>query len=669
MTEPRQLHSIDLVGLGNILTSRIQLLLSSLSLFLALCLATLPAHATQRALLVGVSELVNQPPEIWLSAPRNDVLLMRRALLAQGLTPANITVLADGVEGAELPGASRVHQALRDLLEKSSSGDLVVLYFSGHGMRWRDPERLIHEPDGLSEHFLARDARGRLGTGRALAGDIRDTDMDRWIQAFLARNVFVWAVFDTCSATSMTRSSRAAPTPEAQAPEDEVRFRGLRAEQLATTAPEAVDPPALAIPPAPPIARARYVAFFASESHQVTPELKLPRGDRNAAPHGLLTWAVAESLARKPATWRDLFSHVINLYPPVIEELERRFPSRELPSPVAEGALDVPLLTNAAPSLTTAPQWLAQRIGAKLTIPAGELDGLEPGIAVRISVQSPSGRVSHAVARVINTDASVSQVNVPPALAAQHAGSSWIVSPQEMPRGAMLRVAGAIDAVGGISLEYPASIELSSGQPGDLHIERADSRFKVTSALNTAVEFSTKEQLGGFLQSAAVFRWLDRLTELASNRRIEGFSANLQLLEGERLLRTVPLQGAPNPPRVATGQRLAVEVLNQSGSSVDLRIVGVDARGRRYDIYPTSSAETNRFESGSRDRPTRKSFELPAELSQSGGRIALVAAPARPITTPRLFGVSPSFDLTDVRVRGQLTAARERQVQAASLRW
>lgn len=667
MTALRYLHLIASVGSGH----KALRALAALAALVALTALTLgisisPAHATQRALLVGVSELVNQPPEIWLSAPRNDVLLMRRALLSQGLAPSNITLLADGVDGAELPSATRVHQALRDLLEKSSSGDVVVLYFSGHGMRWRDPLRRLHEPDGLSEHFLARDARGRVGTTRAVAGDIRDTDMDRWIQAFVARNVFVWAVFDTCSATSMTRSASAASPPEAQKPEDEVRFRGVRAEQLKTSAPETVDTSPATIPPAaPPIARARYVAFFASESHQVTPELKLPRGDRNAAPQGLLTWAVAEALARKPATWRDLFTHVINLYPPVIEELQQRFPTRELPSPIAEGALDAPLLSNTAPSLTTTPQWLAQRIGAKLTIPAGEFDGLEAGIAVRITAQSPGGRVSHAVARVLSSDASVSQVDVPPALASQHAGSSWIVSPQELPRSAVLRVSGAIDAVGGLSLEYPASIEFSNAEPGDLDIERADSRFKVQSALNAAIEFATKEQLGTFVQSAATFRWLDRLTELANSRRIEGFSANLHLMEGERLLRTVALQGAPSPPQVAAGQRLAVEVLNQSGSSVDLRILGIDARGHRYDIYPASSAETNRFESGSRDRPARKRFELPSEISQSGGRIALVAAPARPITAPRLFGVSPGL----VRVRGQLTPPHERQVQAASLRW
>lgn len=637
------------------------------ALILSLCI--LPAQATQRALLVGVSELVNQPPEIWLSAPRNDVLLMQRALLAQGFAPSNITLLADGVEGAALPGASRVHKALRDLLEQSRSGDLVVLYFSGHGMRWRDPERRLQEPDGLSEHFLARDARGRVGHGRAMTGDIRDADLDRWIRAFLARNVFVWAVFDTCSATSMTRSARTEPGPEVQIPEDEVRFRGLRAEQLTTTAPEAISPSPATIPPAPPIARARYVAFFASESHQVTPELKLPRGDRNAAPQGLLTWAIAEALARRPATWRDLFTQVISLYPPVIAELERRFPARELPSPVAEGALDAPLMTNTVPSLTTTPQWLAQRSGSKLMVPAGEFDGLETGIAVRVSVQSPSGQISHAITRVISSDASASQLEVPSALASQHAGSSWIISPKEMPRSAMLRVSGAVDAVEGMSLEYPASIELSNAQPGDLQIERADSRYRVRSSTNAVVEFATREQLSTFLQSAATFRWLDRLSELAGSRNIEGFSAHLQLLEGQRLLRTVPLQGAPTPPQVTASQRLAVEVLNQSGSSVDLRLVGIDARGRRYDIYPTSSAETNRFESGSRERPAQVRFELPAELAQSGGRMAMVAAPARPISTPRLFGVSPGIDLADVRVRGQLTPSRERQVQAASVRW
>ena len=67
--------------------------------------ATVPAWAAQRALLVGVSELVNQPQALWLQAPRNDVMLMRNALQKHGFAATDITTLADGVSGAALPDA------------------------------------------------------------------------------------------------------------------------------------------------------------------------------------------------------------------------------------------------------------------------------------------------------------------------------------------------------------------------------------------------------------------------------------------------------------------------------------------------------------------------------------------------------------------------------------
>ncbi len=77
------------------------------------------AFATQRALLVGVSELVNQPQALWLQAPRNDVMLMRDALLKQGFAAPDIAVLADGVSGAALPESQAIHDALARLLAQS----------------------------------------------------------------------------------------------------------------------------------------------------------------------------------------------------------------------------------------------------------------------------------------------------------------------------------------------------------------------------------------------------------------------------------------------------------------------------------------------------------------------------------------------------------------------
>ncbi|RZL92746.1 MAG: caspase family protein, partial [Variovorax sp.] len=323
--------------------------------------AAVPAWAVQRALLVGVSELVNQPQALWLQAPRNDVLLMRTALQKHGFAASDITTLADGVGGAALPDAQGIQEALGRLLDQSKSGDFVLLYFSGHGTRLRDSSKRYQEPDGLTENFLARDVRGAVGTDAALAGGLRDVDFDGWVQAFLARNVFVWSVFDTCSATSMTRG--AVRLPAADEPgEDEVRWRGVRPAQLRNVAGAGPAPVSTVVPPASPAtARARYVAFFASESHQVTPELRLPRKSRSAQPQGLLTWAVAEALERRPATWRELFDGVLTLYPPVVEELAQRFPSRELPSPVAEGNLDAALFANSPRAVSTRPVWRAQR--------------------------------------------------------------------------------------------------------------------------------------------------------------------------------------------------------------------------------------------------------------------------------------------------------------------
>ena len=371
-------------------------------LLLALLVSGSSAFATQRALLVGVSELVNQPQALWLQAPRNDVMLMRDALQKQGFAAADITVLADGVSGAALPESQAIHEALGRLLAQSRSGDFVLLYFSGHGTRLRDVAKRYQEPDGLSENFLARDVRGTPGSDNVLTGDLRDADFDAWIQAFLARNVFVASIFDTCSANSMTRSAADTPATTEGAGDDEVRWRGLRTAQL-LGAPGPAARTAVARPVVTdPVPRARYVALFASESHQITPELRLPRKSRNARPQGLLTWAVVEALGRRPATWRELFDGVLSVYPPVIDELAQRFPTRELPSPVAEGNLDAPLFANRAQAASTRPVWRAQRSGDTLTLQAGQLDGLvaqhpQRGLATKDdgTLRSAQGTLAH----------------------------------------------------------------------------------------------------------------------------------------------------------------------------------------------------------------------------------------------------------------------------------
>ncbi|WP_261217133.1 caspase family protein [Variovorax sp. CY25R-8] len=656
-----------------------------LSWLLLLALACLAprAFATQRALLVGVSELVNQPQSLWLQAPRNDVALMRDALLRQGFGAGDITTLADGVSGAALPESQAIHDALSRLLAQSRSGDFVLLYFSGHGTRWRDATKRYQEPDGLAENFLARDVRGAVGVDSALAGGVRDVDFDGWVQAFLARGVFVWSVFDTCAATSMTRNAGAAVPAVAEGPaDDEVRWRGLRAGQL-RAAPAAVPPAAPAAPPvAERVARARYVAFFASESHQITPELRLPRQGRNARPQGLLTWAVAGALERRPATWRELFDGVLALYPPVIDELAQRFPTRELPSPVAEGNLDAPLFANSAGAVSTLPAWRAQRSGDSLVLQAGLVDGLQPQQELRINATLEDGTVRSAPARVPQVDSDSARLPVPAALRELSGGALWSASPLAAPAAFALRVRGNERGLPQrLSLDYPASVlALGAGDTAAADVRWTDlgaagQRIEVLSgALGAGTQLLADVAAARRrIETLARLKWWNQLLAMsqASASPIEGFEAVFEVWRGDRLLRSEPAQRAAAGQLLPLreGERAALQVRNASGASVDMVVVGIDGQGGLRPVYPDDPGETNRFERGTREAPAAKRFELPW-LEAPGGRLLVLATAASPYTTPRLFGAAPlEAALPEVRVRGQLAPDKARQTYAAMVRW
>jgi hypothetical protein len=649
---------------------------------MAMTLHLSDSAAAQRALLVGVSELVNQPQPLWLQAPRNDVILMRDTLLRQGFAAADISVLADGVAGAPLPDAALIHEALARLLKASQSGDFVMLYFSGHGTRMRDTAKLYQEPDGLAENFLTRDTRSIAGAagagsvaGATLGGGIRDVEFDSWVKAFLAKNVFVWSVFDTCSAASMTRGVEKRDLSNAA--NDEVRFRGVSASQLVSSnLPLAQSTPAPQTKEAVP--RARYVAFFASESHQVTPELRLPRKGRDARPHGLLTWAVAESFSRKPETWRDLYHGVLNLYPPVIDELERRFPSREMPSPVAEGSLDFKLFSNQELSASTRPVWPALRVGSVLTVKNGLLDGLEPQQNVRVLAIQSNGTTLAAEGRIKMVELNTARLDVPTGLAALSSASSWTITPMSEPATVSLKVRSDTALPLGLSLDYPVSVKRVSDGAFDVQVNAATpSGYRVEvmqsslagaapSSVHTLADANALQQR---LQAVAQWKWLAQLVDLAKKTELEGFTAVLEVSEGGRVVRSERMQAASALKPLSPHEQAHIVVRNASGQSLDLLIAELDDRGALRTLYPENTNESNRFERGTRQAPSLKRFSLAANAVKAGSRLVVIAGLAQPHSQPRLFGVNVRDTAGDLQIRGQLTPDKERQVFASLLRW
>ncbi len=626
--------------------------------------------AARRALLIGVSELPGQPAVNWLQAPRNDVQLMQRALFAQGWQPDTVQALADGVPGAGLPDVGTIHAALDRLVAQTAPGDFVLLYFSGHGTRVHDFGKQYREPDGLAEMFLARQ------------GALHDVEIGRWVQALLARGAFVWSVFDTCSATSMTRGGASAGQSLAFADDeaDPVRFRGLASAQLTAATRKAAlasnETDAGASDDAPFAPPARYVAFFAAESHQTTPELRLPRGQPGAEVHGLLTWAIAEALRQQPATWRALFNDVLALYPPVIDELQQRFPTRELPSPVAEGTLDAPLFENAADVVSTQPVWPARRQQSGLVLSAGLLDGAQPNQTVRLSAVLPDGRIQDAAATISMAHLSTARVALPPSWTALPAGTSWRVTPARAPADVALRVQAGSDAARnaftGMSLSYPASISMvSAPTPADVVVTAQGSAF-VATATGSGVGRTLPDAraLRRHVTDLAMGRWLNRLMQLARDERsvpIKGFEARLW----SRPVGSAEGRVDPLTARIALpGGGAAVEIENSSGSSVDLMIIGMTADGVVVPIFPVAPGETNRFERGDALAPARKRFVLPHQLTAAGSALIVLATPARPRSPPRLYGISPPrVDELPSSVRGAMDSDGPDSIYAVMARW
>jgi Caspase domain len=651
------------------------------ALVMATCLYSAPSYAVQRALLVGVSELVNQPQALWLQAPRNDVILMRDTLLGQGFKAENISVLADGVSGATLPETARIHDALGRILDESNAGDTVVLYFSGHGTRTQDASKTYQEPDALAENFLARDARGIVANttaGAAIDGGIKDVEFGAWIKSFLAKDVFVWSLFDTCSAASLTRSG----SNVSNILSDDVRFRGVKVTDLAPNKNNKPNPISLhksdyVSLPKEASPKAQYIAFFASESHQLSPEMRLPRKQYYARQHGLLTWAVAEAFQHKPETWRQLYQGVLNAYSPVISELHGLFPNAELPSPVAEGDLDFKIFSPYKSSQIALPSWPAQRIGTSLVLKSGWLDGLESDQLVNVMASKNDGTVLAAEARMGMVKSTAGRLSVPAVLEGSGNIAAWSISPLSEPASVSLRVradnAVSINAL----IAYPASIKRVSDAPFDAQVSLAPTGGYSLQAAPELVSSSHLNQvvlvdntaLQDRLADLARWKWISRVVSVAKKMDVEGFSATLEVMDNGHLIRTDRLYGASTTKPLNAKETANIIVRNASGQSIDLLIVVQDQVGKLHAIYPENLNETNRFEQGTRLAHAMKRFSLPVNKIRSGGRLVVIAGLAQPLSQPRLFGVNLKDNISNVRLRGQLNADKDRQVFSSMLQW
>ena len=88
-----------------------------------------PARAAENhAILIGASTYQNLDERFWLVGPANDVGLVRTYLTSNPhvtFAPENITVLADGVDGARAPTLAAIRASMADWPEAATVPKLL----------------------------------------------------------------------------------------------------------------------------------------------------------------------------------------------------------------------------------------------------------------------------------------------------------------------------------------------------------------------------------------------------------------------------------------------------------------------------------------------------------------------------------------------------------------
>ncbi|MGE0845794.1 MAG: caspase family protein [Flavobacteriaceae bacterium] len=389
--------------------------------FAIMCLA-LPETAAARtnfAILIGATDYPNIDKRFWLQGPKYDVELVDGYLRdnpAAGFEEKNIAVLADGVEGAKTPTLANIRDAFAELAGRLQPGDFVYLHFSGHGSQApaEDPES---ELDGLDELFLPVDIGPWSDNSGHVKNALVDDEIGTLVDSLRARGANVWAVFDSCHSGTVTRG---APSGD-----DEVRMRKLdpaalgipqarldAVEGVRTRGGPGAAPrqPSFKVDAQSAPGKGALVAFFAAQTTETTPEMRLPAGKKGRKPHGLFTWTIFEALAEYPGmTYRQLGQEVL-----------RRYATQYLvqPTPLFEGDLDKPVFDVGAAQAVR--QWPVSVADGAFTIPAGALHQLAEGEYLAL-LPGPAVKTEDAVGymRVASAD-SLSSTLVP----AEHEGRS-----------------------------------------------------------------------------------------------------------------------------------------------------------------------------------------------------------------------------------------------------
>lgn len=311
------------------------------------------AHA-QRAILVGVShfDYLSVTP---LEGPPNDVALMAAALTRRGISSSKVVAITDAARPHLLPTRANILRVLREQARATKAGEVVVIYFSGHGAQVPQAIPVAAgnwvEPDGLDEVFLTRDTKLWDRSQQKVEGALLDDEIGAALARFTNKGARVWAIFDTCHAGDMARTMPASSS-------DSTIWRGVNAVDLGVSVDEVMRAghalPTNRVVSQKTVGSVRTVlkrnrgtkgakgapgeliVFYASQADEAAPEQLFSRPaiaafattDKSDLRFGVFTWALV-----------DAWDNSAKNYGELVHRIERRYAARSTPTPVFVGPL------------------------------------------------------------------------------------------------------------------------------------------------------------------------------------------------------------------------------------------------------------------------------------------------------------------------------------------
>lgn len=362
-------------------------------ILLCLLIFSGPVSAETRALLVGVSDYDDTLGIADLKGPGNDVRLLQKVLSGRGVQ--DISILADGVDGAARPTRNAILDALAGLAENAAKGDFIYIHLSGHGTRQKDQNG--DETDGLDELFLPADTgRAQTGTG-IIPNAIIDDEIGAAVQAIRLTGADVWLVMDSCFSGSGLRGT--APGTATRFVDPAVLGVKIKAVGLAETQVEETDQtePEGAI-----------LAFYSARSTEVAHEVNMAEQGAPEQWYGLFSAKLAARLENgESASFRQLFQSVLR------DMNDTSLPGgARMQTPIWEGSL-----IDAAVFGGTKSAGIRRFAVSGDEISAGKLHGMNAGTLVGLvanaaddpeaiigHAQTESAGATHSILRPVATD-------------------------------------------------------------------------------------------------------------------------------------------------------------------------------------------------------------------------------------------------------------------------